>query len=390
MFSPSSDSTSNKTLTALPVMFTPSDSRSSTTMLTTSSVKSLSDSTSALTATSFTSALRSPSSHFLQKAPNSISESISIKPDSLHSNTSKSKSSHLLRAITKLESVKATVSAHSSKPNCTKSSRSKSTHNTNPSCRQLRKQKRHQKYWVPSLGLLQTDKMILSSQTDWLNDTIINGAQSLLCSINEQSLQGFQNTLLGQGYLFRVLATDGRPFVQILHINNNHWVTVTDVGCEPGHVYIYDSMHQYITLNCKKQICSFLKPRQKVLKFCFVNMQSQTDSSSCGLFAIAVATAITYGKDPSRCKWDVTSMRQHLLYSFENQKLEEFPTAGERSICQGSKITKIVEEQIFCKCRAPNDSRLGMIQCAKCQEWYHLSCVSVPPRATGWTCTECV
>ena len=187
----------------------------------------------------------------------------------------------------------------------------------------------------------------------------------MLKSYSEEQnlLQGFQNTLLGQKCLFSVLATDRRPFVQILHINNNHWITVTDVGREPGNVCIYDSMHKYITLHCKKQICSFLKPKQKVLNFCFVNMQSQTDSSSCGLFAIAVATALTYGIDPSYCNWDVTKMRQHLILSLENQKLEEFPTKEKRHVCPGSRITKIIKEKIFCKCRSPIDPRLDMIKC---------------------------
>lgn len=45
--------------------------------------------------------------------------------------------------------------------------------------------------------------------------TIINGAQGLLKNyLWEQNLQGFQNTLLGQRYLFSVLATDRikKPF----------------------------------------------------------------------------------------------------------------------------------------------------------------------------------
>ena len=334
-----------------------------------------------LTTSSIASALHS-SPHSPHQDSCSTSESLSIKSNS---NTFKSKSlqlssqDHLLKAISKLDSTKATVS---------KSARS----TTN---RKSRKQKQHQE-WVPSLGLLLSDRQILTSKTGWLTDTIINGAQILLKSYSEEqkNLQGFQNTLLGQKYLFSVFATDSRPFVQILHINNNHWITATDVGCEPGNVYIYDSMHQYITLNCKKQICSFLKPKQKVLNFCLINMQSQTDSSSCGLFAIAVATALTYGIDPSCCNWEVSKMRQHLLLSLENQKLEKFPThKEERRVCPGSKITKKIKEQIFCKCRSPIDPRLGMIQCVQCKELYHLSCcdISVPPRSgASWTCTECM
>lgn len=30
---------------------------------------------------------------------------------------------------------------------------------------------------------------------------------------------------------FKTLQSEGGPFVQIVHINSNHWVTTTNVGC---------------------------------------------------------------------------------------------------------------------------------------------------------------
>ena len=31
-------------------------------------------------------------------------------------------------------------------------------------------------------------------------------------------------------------------YCQILHVNGNHWVAVTNIGCKPNHVEYYDSL----------------------------------------------------------------------------------------------------------------------------------------------------
>ena len=113
--------------------------------------------------------------------------------------------------------------------------------------------------WIPSLHLLNTDKKIVSSESQWLNDSIINAAQQLL-SESGAMIQGFQNTLLGKGQKFKALKSDGAPFVQILHVNSNHWITTTNINCEAGEVRVFDSLYKYISLDIKKQVCSFLRP----------------------------------------------------------------------------------------------------------------------------------
>ena len=73
----------------------------------------------------------------------------------------------------------------------------------------------------------------------------------------------------------------------------------------------------------KKQICSFLRPGQEVVQLGLVNMQQQPDSSSCGLFAIAVATAITHGNNPICCNWEWESSKMwvHLRFSLEKNNV---------------------------------------------------------------------
>ena len=257
--------------------------------------------------------------------------------------------------------------------------------------------------WIPSLHLLKADQKILLSESQWLNDNIINAAQVLLQNQAKSGpimLQGFQNTLLGKRYRFKALQPEGGSFVQIVHINSNHWVTTTNVGCasDSGEVRVYDSLNNYVTLDMQKQICSFLRPPQKTLRLHVMDMQKQSDSSSCGLFAISVATALAHGLNPSKLMWDVAMMRKHLLNCLDAQKLVEFP-ASDRKICPGSMVVKKVQEQIFCSCRMPIDPRRDMVKCfvtsnQNCLQLYHPECcgVSIDDPAVknkSWACKVC-
>ena len=201
---------------------------------------------------------------------------------------------------------------------------------------------------------------------------------------------GFQSTLLGK---YKVVETS-KPLVQILHVHSNHWLTITTAYCAPGEVRIYDSAAQpYISLSLKQQICSVLHPLEHKLKFIVVDMQHQMDTCSCGLFAIAVATELVTGGNPTACRWDVSKMRSHLISCFEKRELTRFPLSRERRVHPGSLYRKIVTEKIYCRCRMPNDPRRPMIQCNPgCKEWFHLDCcgvVDIPKRNKCWTCNNC-
>ena len=47
-------------------------------------------------------------------------------------------------------------------------------------------------------------------------------------------------------------------------------------------------------------------------------LQTQVGGSDCGLFAIAVITAIAHGEDPSQLQFKQEDMRDHLLHCFKD------------------------------------------------------------------------
>ena len=118
--------------------------------------------------------------------------------------------------------------------------------------------------------------MILCSSTLWLNDAIINAAQMLLKQQAGDNYVGFQSTLLGKNLKYKLVERE-KPLLQILHVDTNHWVTITTLDCAQDEVRIFDSAgNDYISLNLKQQICTLLQPQSDRLKFVKVATNAST------------------------------------------------------------------------------------------------------------------
>ena len=77
--------------------------------------------------------------------------------------------------------------------------------------------------------------------------------------------------------------------MQIIHCSGNHWIVASSNGCIKDSVNIYDSLYTSLGETTKVRVSS-------LFGFC-VNMhmqplQRQVGGTDCGLFAIAVITAI--------------------------------------------------------------------------------------------------
>ena len=82
-------------------------------------------------------------------------------------------------------------------------------------------------------------------------------------------------------------------FVQILNYGRNHWICVPTVGCQPGKINVFDSMHTGdIPLSTKEAIASLLCTTKKSISLVFPDVQQQPNSCDCGLFALAYASSV--------------------------------------------------------------------------------------------------
>lgn len=253
--------------------------------------------------------------------------------------------------------------------------------------------------WLPQLQLYIRDKRIIESSFEWLTDSIICAAQFLLKQQSKQKISGWMNTqLVKRKQLFLPVPPNAR-FIQILHVDGSHWITVSNIDINNDSVYsdavtIYDSgFPANVAVITKKAICSIMKPKADMLRFDLANLQVQPNGSDCGLFAIASATELVHGCDPVLCHWDNEKMRQHLLCCLENGYISRFPCTKRRRVPLGSRIKKSVCEEIFCRCRTINDKRRPMISCDACLKYFHMDCEELDTnkcyKGIKWICSSC-
>lgn len=85
--------------------------------------------------------------------------------------------------------------------------------------------------------------------------------------------------------------------MQILHTANHHWVCTRSVGCLPGTVNLYVSLfHDIIANEVEEQLKDVMASKLTGIKI--VPVEQQGNGSACGVFSIAFATCIVYGRDP--------------------------------------------------------------------------------------------
>ena len=237
-----------------------------------------------------------------------------------------------------------------------------------------------------TVSLTTKHKEILESKHDWLDDSLIRAAQ---CLLQEQYpyIGGFQNPVLAEKLAMEPQAGE---FVQIVNVQSNHWICLSTIGCKPSTINIYDSLHGHMDAHTRKLIADLLQSKHRSIEVCYANVQWQSGVNDCGLFAIAFATSICSGEDPTTITFRQEDMRSHLLSCIQTSKLTGFPPRNTR---RRSKPIRKENVHVFCVCRLIDDGT-PMVECSSCQEWYHFSCVNVPDhilrnKKLEWKCARC-
>ena len=107
----------------------------------------------------------------------------------------------------------------------------------------------------------------------------------------------------------------------------------------------------------------------------------------CELYALANATTLCDGELPQSKQYIQKEMQPHHL-KLSNPSV--FPS--ENWNWDHSYITKTKLVSVHCSCRLPERR---MIQCTKCEVWYHEKCEVVVGRAWSdadypWICRKCI
>ena len=247
--------------------------------------------------------------------------------------------------------------------------------------------------WVtsPLYTLTSTEREVLSSSGEWLSDAIISAAQSLMQQ-QFPAVSGLQHIALQETLSFDVHRSS---FVQIVNVDNVHWITVSNVGCEQGTVNVYDSSFSSVYESTVNVIASLVLHPGPELKVRLMNVAKQATSGDCGVLAIAYAYAICSGLDPCLVNYDQKSIRWHLMQCLEAFCFSAFPASGRRT-CK-SLVKKTQVYPLHCTCRMPELTKVkydNFAECENCKSWYHQSCLNIPDEVFGseeinWVCDSC-
>ena len=150
--------------------------------------------------------------------------------------------------------------------------------------------------------LMQKDQEILSNSAGWVNDSIIQVAQSLL---KKKTVSWFWRL---SKYTFRadtqLCCREERIYPDSPHWSW-HWMTVSTLGlANDSEAMVYDSLSSTLSLHIQKQIAALLHTTARKIKVNMMDIHLQAGTSDCGLFAIASATALAHGIQPGSCSFN--------------------------------------------------------------------------------------
>lgn len=133
------------------------------------------------------------------------------------------------------------------------------------------------------------------------------------------NMHGLYDVTLGNTLSF---PSEEEPFVQILNASQCQCICVSNIGCKPNSVKVYDSLlTQEIVASVQESIAVLLSSSSKTIYVLYPDAQQQSDSSSCGLYALAFAYMLCEGKNFT---YDERSLRSHYLKCIKQMKIEPF------------------------------------------------------------------
>ena len=148
---------------------------------------------------------------------------------------------------------------------------------------------------------------------------------------------------------------------------------MSNIKCMQDEVTVYESSYSDLPNAQAEIVASLIKPVGNLIKVKMSNVYLQINGYDCGLYAIANATALAYGRDPSTQSYVPRMMRQHLIGCFENRNIKPFPTAtGKRR----KSIKKVIDLPVYCICKMP-DTHTVYVYCDNCSNEYHPECVGL-------------
>ena len=150
---------------------------------------------------------------------------------------------------------------------------------------------------IGGISLHDSDRKIVLMEGQWLWGTHLSVVQFLLKKQFSQ-IHGLEDTAL----VLREGNTIAPGSIQVLHVDGNHWLTISTIETITGSQYdvaVFDSLNFTVNYDTKVLIAKLLKTRKKKIAVKFANTNKQAGFDNCGVFAAAYCTALSHGQSPS-------------------------------------------------------------------------------------------
>ncbi len=97
------------------------------------------------------------------------------------------------------------------------------------------------------------------------------------------------------------MGTPQNKFVQILHIRQNHWITVSNLFCGENPLSVSDSKSAPLDQRTLQTLSWMVRPQSENFYVLQPAVQQQSNLSNCGVFSVAFAYALCKGHPPELC-----------------------------------------------------------------------------------------
>ena len=111
--------------------------------------------------------------------------------------------------------------------------------------------------------------------------------------------------------------------IQIVHSRGDYWIVAATTLATDDRVLVYDSVYRTLDRPTKNTILN-LFPSSTCAELVQVNRQM--GGLDCGVFAVAISTALAFQQNPAVIKFDQPAMRPHLIACFEKRQFSPFPS----------------------------------------------------------------
>ncbi|KAL5259813.1 hypothetical protein ACHWQZ_G010057 [Mnemiopsis leidyi] len=162
------------------------------------------------------------------------------------------------------------------------------------------------------LELTSAQRRILDSSAMWFDDVIIN-SYAMMCLHENRYNFVYQDTCLGNKYLLGSFKSVDERFIQILNIDNAHWICASNALThrnESNVVELFDSLATANSLKSSSILNSYvttfvlqLRPMTECIRY--VQTQHQGNSSDCGPFSLAFLWALSRGYHPKQFEYNL-------------------------------------------------------------------------------------